>query len=252
MEAGRSAREEAHRRHQAARRLQRSAEYWDRGAAGESATADVLAGLGPEWVSLHDLRWPGRSQANIDHVLIGPPGIFVVDTKNWSGKVEVVDGKLRQNGRTRDGAVEGARVAAAAIRGLIPGLPAPTPVLCFATTEAVTGRCADVLVYSHANLLEKLSSRPRRLRPDEMAEAHAIIGAPGRRAAYTGKAQRSVVPSKGRRLVRKQRQEMRRQVQSLVAFVVGIAVLLWLTSSPEVLNGLTRAFAQWFVEQSNR
>ena len=35
---------------------------------------------------LHDRGWPGsRGGAQIDHVLIGPGGLFIVDTKAWAG-----------------------------------------------------------------------------------------------------------------------------------------------------------------------
>jgi hypothetical protein len=54
---------------------------WLRGAAGERATAALLDRLPPEhWSVLHDLPIPG-SRANIDHLVIGPTGIWVVDTK---------------------------------------------------------------------------------------------------------------------------------------------------------------------------
>ena len=51
---------------------------------------------------LHDVHWPGRRRANIDHVAIGPAGIVVVDAKNWSGVVSAHHGRLRQNGNRRD------------------------------------------------------------------------------------------------------------------------------------------------------
>ncbi|MGH8932025.1 MAG: nuclease-related domain-containing protein [Egibacteraceae bacterium] len=36
------------------------------------------------WVVLHDLAIRG-SRANIDHLLIGPPGVVVIDSKRWKG-----------------------------------------------------------------------------------------------------------------------------------------------------------------------
>jgi hypothetical protein len=47
---------------------------WRRGATGERRTARLLRRLEDRgWVVLHDLAIPG-SQANIDHLLIGPKG----------------------------------------------------------------------------------------------------------------------------------------------------------------------------------
>jgi hypothetical protein len=58
---------------------------WARGAAGERHLARLLAPLEAHgWTVLHDLRVP-RSAANIDHLVIGPPGVFVVDAKHYSG-----------------------------------------------------------------------------------------------------------------------------------------------------------------------
>ncbi len=39
---------------------------------------------------LHDRRIPG-TRANIDHIVVSPAGVFVIDAKNWSGRVEQRD-----------------------------------------------------------------------------------------------------------------------------------------------------------------
>jgi Nuclease-related domain len=58
---------------------------WRRGAAGERRTARLLAGLERHgWVVLHDLALPG-SRANLDHLVIGPGGVFVIDSKQYRG-----------------------------------------------------------------------------------------------------------------------------------------------------------------------
>jgi hypothetical protein len=58
---------------------------WARGAAGERHVARLLTPLDANgWTVLHDLRVPG-SAANIDHVVIGLPGVFVVDAKRYRG-----------------------------------------------------------------------------------------------------------------------------------------------------------------------
>jgi hypothetical protein len=62
---------------------------WRRGAAGERRTArllDLLERRG--WVVLHDLAVPG-SPANIDHLVIGPGGVFVVDSKQYRGRLRL-------------------------------------------------------------------------------------------------------------------------------------------------------------------
>jgi hypothetical protein len=61
---------------------------WRRGAAGERRTARVLAALERHgWAVLHDLAVPG-SRANIDHLVIGPGGVFVIDSKQYRGRLQ--------------------------------------------------------------------------------------------------------------------------------------------------------------------
>jgi hypothetical protein len=62
---------------------------WRRGAAGERRTAHLLGPLGRHgWVVLHDLAVPG-SRANLDHLAIGPGGVFVIDSKQYRGRLQL-------------------------------------------------------------------------------------------------------------------------------------------------------------------
>jgi Nuclease-related domain len=62
---------------------------WRRGAAGEQRTARLLGPLERQgWVVLHDLAVPG-SPANLDHLVIGPGGVFVVDSKQYRGRLQL-------------------------------------------------------------------------------------------------------------------------------------------------------------------
>jgi hypothetical protein len=73
-------------------------ERWARGAAGEIATAALLGRLARHrWTVLHDLALPG-SRANIDHLVIGPTGVWVVDSKAFRGHVDVHWGRARVGG----------------------------------------------------------------------------------------------------------------------------------------------------------
>jgi hypothetical protein len=66
------------------------ARAWATGAAGEVRLAAKLerwtrkAGV----VLLHDRRVP-RSTANIDHIAVGPSGVFVIDAKRYKGRIAV-------------------------------------------------------------------------------------------------------------------------------------------------------------------
>ncbi|MFJ4680506.1 nuclease-related domain-containing protein [Kitasatospora sp. NPDC088783] len=68
---------------------------WARGAAGERATARILAPL--TWAGgiavLHDRAIP-RSKANLDHLIIGNRGMIYCDSKAWKWKATVRAGQL--------------------------------------------------------------------------------------------------------------------------------------------------------------
>jgi hypothetical protein len=62
---------------------------WRRGATGERRTARLLGPLERQgWAVLHDLAVP-RSQANIDHLVIGPGGVLVIDSKQYRGRLRL-------------------------------------------------------------------------------------------------------------------------------------------------------------------
>jgi Nuclease-related domain len=61
---------------------------WRRGAVGERRTARLLGPLERHgWAVLHDLAVPG-SRANLDHLAIGPGGVFVIDSKQYRGRLQ--------------------------------------------------------------------------------------------------------------------------------------------------------------------
>src|SRR5829696_523083 len=72
---------------------------WRRGVAGERRTARLLAPLERRgWAVLHDLAIPG-SVANIDHLVIGPGGVGVIDSKQYRGRLRVDGDGMVWHGR---------------------------------------------------------------------------------------------------------------------------------------------------------
>jgi hypothetical protein len=62
-------------------------ERHDRGATGEEEVGGVLDGLaGDGWHVIHDAS---LGHGNVDHILIGPAGVFTVETKSHPGPVRV-------------------------------------------------------------------------------------------------------------------------------------------------------------------
>jgi hypothetical protein len=71
-----------------------------RGAAGEIGVGSILQKFPDNFYVINDLTTPF---GNLDHVVVGPTGVFVIDTKNWRGVVSA-DGKgeLLLNGNPTD------------------------------------------------------------------------------------------------------------------------------------------------------
>jgi hypothetical protein len=78
-----------------------------RGADGERRTARLLDRLTRDgYVVFHDLALPD-SPANVDHLVIGPTGVFVIDSKQWTGSVhQSADGLAWHNHYRLDRALE--------------------------------------------------------------------------------------------------------------------------------------------------
>lgn len=66
---------------------------WERGATGEAATAALLQRLPKSFVILHDRRLPG-TRGNIDHIVVGSTGVWVVDSKARRARVRVRRGQV--------------------------------------------------------------------------------------------------------------------------------------------------------------
>jgi len=64
-----------------------STRAWAIGAEGEERLAASLAQV-PGLKTLHDRRVPG-TRGNIDHIVIAPAGVFVVDAKHYQGSIEI-------------------------------------------------------------------------------------------------------------------------------------------------------------------
>ncbi len=58
-----------------------------KGAVGEARVNFKIDFLGPEYIALHDvtLRNANGSTSQIDHIVLSEYGIFVIETKNYTG-----------------------------------------------------------------------------------------------------------------------------------------------------------------------
>jgi hypothetical protein len=176
--AGESARATAGTRRADAEQLRTAADPTPRPAAVQESTARTLGALSAQgWRVFHDVTWPGRSQARIDHVLVGPSGVFVIDSESWTGSIEVRGGQLRQDGRRGARHVIAAAAAAMAVGELLPALDpkAIHPVICIARDEPIFGWSGDTMVCSTENVVTFLTSRPKILDESQLTEVSEIL-----------------------------------------------------------------------------
>ena len=61
---------------------------WNRGLEGENEVFKCLETLPKDYFIFNDVKLPGKG-GNIDHIVIGPSGVFVIETKNYSGKYRI-------------------------------------------------------------------------------------------------------------------------------------------------------------------
>lgn len=75
---------------------------WYVGALGELDVARRLESLGPGWTVLHSVPI-GTRGSDIDHLVVGPAGVFTINTKFHEGaRVWVASRRLLVNGQAKD------------------------------------------------------------------------------------------------------------------------------------------------------
>lgn len=118
-----------------------STKAWERGAVGEELMAQRLADLPDTFRVMHDRRIRG-TRANIDHIAIGPSGVWVIDAKRYKDKrpeLRIEGGifrprvqSLRIGGRDGTKLVDGVKSQVERVRETLADDTIPTAgVLCF-------------------------------------------------------------------------------------------------------------------------
>lgn len=153
---------------------------WDAGAVGDKVVADKLSELVPRgWYVLHDVHWPGRPKANLDHVLVGPGGVVVVNSKNWTGEVRIASGVLWQGRFARTQAVEGVLAQCAAVASVVapPHRRMVRPLICMAAQPDLFGVTnSDVAVAGSQRVVGAIQALPPVLDQQAVAGLYAYLG----------------------------------------------------------------------------
>lgn len=67
------------------------------GARAEESISEILDGLSKEYAVFNDFPCP---MGNIDHIVVGPTGLFVIETKSHSGEITLSpEGELLRDGK---------------------------------------------------------------------------------------------------------------------------------------------------------
>ena len=149
----------------------RHVERFFKGARGEEKVAGILRGLPSTYHIFNDFVAGGR---HIDHVIVGPAGVFAVETKFWRGRVTVEDGHILIDGQLpsrpplaqvkKEAALVKAKLAESGWNGAV------TPVLAFAsdTFEATIAEIQGVVVLNSNHLRESFGTERVVIPPEEL------------------------------------------------------------------------------------
>lgn len=152
-----------------------------KGAKGEEWVARTLSFLPTGFHVYHGITAPSSlfgQAADYDHVVVGPTGVFLVETKNWTGRIDVRDGRILYNGEEPDRPpLDQVKNAAAELRGELRDAVYPQlevqPVLCFAEGAVPSGctGAAGVMICSSYTLNDLLQEKPDVPLPKDVQDA---------------------------------------------------------------------------------
>jgi len=151
---------------------------WYAGALGEIVVGERLRLLPPEWTVLHALPLNAKG-TDIDHLVIGPAGVFTINTKHhrhkrvWaSGHSVVVDG--HKQSYIRHSLSEAAR-----IEKMFPGLPV-RPIIALVDPDRITfgAERTAVTVIDSRKIVRWLTGQPALLDATEVDAVVATLERP--------------------------------------------------------------------------
>lgn len=148
------------------------------GARGEERVSRLLSELPPGYHVFNDYR---AGAMHVDHVVVGPAGVFAVETKCWRGKVTVEDGHILVDGRlpSRPPLSQALREAAC-VRDKLAGFGwqgGVTPVLVFASNTFVShiAEINGAVVMNAAELGRSFAGGRAVATPDELERLVSLM-----------------------------------------------------------------------------
>lgn len=162
--------------------LDDDARPWFAGAVGERRVGELLAGLPGGWRVFHALP-VGSGEADVDHLVVGPGGVFVVNTKHHRGqRVWVGERALLVAGQKKP-YLRNSDLEASRVRGVLAraGVAAPvSAVVALVGAREVTVRQQPrrVAVVRAETLVRWLTRRPSVLDAGTVAAVVRLVDDP--------------------------------------------------------------------------
>jgi hypothetical protein len=144
------------------------------GLTGEQKTAIELDRLGSEYKVAHSIPIPGERR-DLDHLVVGPTGVFVINSKNHLGQSILVDDEYIIYNRNRyqepSDAARDARRAAGRL-----GLKKAIPVVAVWGASGIVVKSSYIArVCSTQRLLELITDGSRVLGPEQIEEIYRRV-----------------------------------------------------------------------------
>jgi hypothetical protein len=246
---------------------------WCVGYVGEATVGAALAGLGPGWLLLHGVPVGDRG-SDIDHVVIGPPGVFTINTKHHPGGKIDVKGSAVFVGRTHLHYIRNAELDATRAEAAVSptGIAAPVrAVVCVVGARLSVKQEPDTVhVLAVEDLVRWLQNQPPALSEQQvgqlydqlrwasswtsqpppapaapwvaqfayqLSQEHVLVSQHRRRPRPTGRAEARL--SQRKRSLTGRRRSSRRRRDLLSLLVALVALLCFAAWGPQLIRTFT-------------
>jgi nuclease-like protein len=140
---------------------------WRRGAQGEEHVGAILDGMHDDgWFAIHDVS---VGHGNIDHIVIGPAGVFTIETKSHPGRIKAdrIESRMLKRAYAEAKLVE--RITGMKVQ----------PLLVFSRAYLIPAVCRreGVVILPARMLPGRLARLPVKLSAEQTAVLHARLAA---------------------------------------------------------------------------
>ncbi len=171
----------------------RAARMWRRGANAGHGSGEWLGPLPEGWFVFHDVPLGARGPT-LDHLVIGPGGVFTLNTKDLSGAIRVNARSVAHDGRRTSFLAKASAEALRAASLLTAAIDRPVQVrglLAILADEWIVKRLPDdVYVGGPGSVKHWMLQQPPVLRPSDVIVLAAAASRPG---TWTADGERSPV-----------------------------------------------------------